>query len=543
MNPARWAASWTETHSTTTNSIGVVSVTLGSVTPISLGDFPGPLWLEIDVNGETMSPRRRLTAAPYAFAAFGSSRLGGLASSEYATDAELSSPGSINDPGNPVDWTNLKGVPSGFADGTDDVGGAGDGHSLDAWDGDPVDAVWVAGQGRVGIGTTQPMATVHAHVDTEYYCSLRLTNQMTGATSGDGLYLSMSPWNEACLTNNEDGPLYLSAGDGHPTAIRPDGSVWIARGASTSVEFHVYGQPGGLNPLHRSFGDEYGGQFELQDDAGNVAVTYGADDSGTGGRLQVSKDASYDVDKGIDLNGNWGGTEEPALRVLGSSRSATFFMNQSGDSSVFLPLDAIGDYEIVDEPGAAAVASNTSVALTSTTAAVTSASITTPQPGYVLVIATCQVSITHTNGTGTDVDLGVSDSASTYPPNQDVNLYLSSAAPSGSYAWPVSVTGLFEADSAGTYTYYLLATEYSGAATVYDMQLSLVYMPTAYGAVTPTRASDADEGRDELAVARGPVTGAEVAAQRAGAKAFDLARIERELAEIQAQVEAMKEEP
>ncbi len=33
----------------------------------------------------------------------------------------LRQPGSLNDPGNPVDWTKLKGVPSGFADGVDNV--------------------------------------------------------------------------------------------------------------------------------------------------------------------------------------------------------------------------------------------------------------------------------------------------------------------------------------------------------------------------------------------------------------------------------------
>lgn len=45
-----------------------------------------------------------------------------------ATQAELDALrvlGTINDPNNPVDWTELKNVPSGFADGTDNVGGGG----------------------------------------------------------------------------------------------------------------------------------------------------------------------------------------------------------------------------------------------------------------------------------------------------------------------------------------------------------------------------------------------------------------------------------
>jgi len=39
----------------------------------------------------------------------------------YFTEAELQSPGTLNAGTNPVDWTKLKGVPAGFADGTDDA--------------------------------------------------------------------------------------------------------------------------------------------------------------------------------------------------------------------------------------------------------------------------------------------------------------------------------------------------------------------------------------------------------------------------------------
>jgi hypothetical protein len=71
----------------------------------------------------------------------------------YYRKQELNTSGTINTPGNPVDWTKLKGVPAGFADGTDDAGGTGDGHSLDAADGSPTDAVYVDGGGNVGAGT------------------------------------------------------------------------------------------------------------------------------------------------------------------------------------------------------------------------------------------------------------------------------------------------------------------------------------------------------------------------------------------------------
>ena len=59
---------WTETQSATTNSIGVATALLGDVNPLNFG-FEVPTWLEIDVDGETLTPRRELVSAPYALRA------------------------------------------------------------------------------------------------------------------------------------------------------------------------------------------------------------------------------------------------------------------------------------------------------------------------------------------------------------------------------------------------------------------------------------------------------------------------------------------
>ena len=144
---------WSETHNVTTNSIGVASVLLGSVGSMHSPDFVDPMWLEVEVDSEILSPRRELVSAPYAFYAADSNALGGIESDNYVTDVELYLAGTINEEDNPVDWTRLKNVPAGFADGTDDEGGgAGDGHSLDAVDGDPTDVVYVDEDGVVHIG-------------------------------------------------------------------------------------------------------------------------------------------------------------------------------------------------------------------------------------------------------------------------------------------------------------------------------------------------------------------------------------------------------
>ena len=141
---------WSEFHALETNSIGVVSVVLGQTNPLTF-QFDQPLWLQVEVNGEPLMPRRELAAASTARHAHDSELLGGVPAPSYALDNDLYQPGTLNDPSNPLEWTKLKNVPSGFADGIDHAG-TGDGHSLDSSDGSPQDVVYVDGAGHVHVG-------------------------------------------------------------------------------------------------------------------------------------------------------------------------------------------------------------------------------------------------------------------------------------------------------------------------------------------------------------------------------------------------------
>jgi hypothetical protein len=133
-------ALWTEVHAGVEVSKGQFSVILGSVTAIPDNLFAdGERWLGVTVDAEEeISPRMKIVSVPWAMRS------------------------AASDVADAVAWDNISGMPPGFADGIDNVGGgAGDGHSLDASDGDPIDVVYVDESGDVGINTTTPATYLH----------------------------------------------------------------------------------------------------------------------------------------------------------------------------------------------------------------------------------------------------------------------------------------------------------------------------------------------------------------------------------------------
>lgn len=129
-SPAGGSALWAETKTEEADSSGVFSTLLGSVNPIEI-DFTGPCWLEIEVDGEVMTPRREIVSVPFAYRA---ERADSAANAGEASNA-------IALGGRPAET---------FAD------SSVDGHSLDAADGTPEDALYVDDFGRVGVGTSTP---------------------------------------------------------------------------------------------------------------------------------------------------------------------------------------------------------------------------------------------------------------------------------------------------------------------------------------------------------------------------------------------------
>jgi hypothetical protein len=153
---------WSELHASVDVDEGLFNVILGRYTVIPDTLFAsGERWMGITVDVDPeLSPKMRITSVPWALRAAVADTALAVADvpshthdDRYYTETELNTnDGTVNEPDDPVDWTKLKSVPGGFADGVDDVGGGGDGHSLDAADGSPADVVYVDNDGRVEIG-------------------------------------------------------------------------------------------------------------------------------------------------------------------------------------------------------------------------------------------------------------------------------------------------------------------------------------------------------------------------------------------------------
>ncbi|MEE2828971.1 MAG: hypothetical protein VX498_07275 [Myxococcota bacterium] len=116
---------WTETHSLAFEQ-GYYSVTLGSQEPLHDFLFAGTaLWLELEVDGETLSPRQELVSVPYALRSTATEHLegGSVDAEEIAVDGTVVIDASGNWVGATpsVSWNELSGVPPDLADGDQDT--------------------------------------------------------------------------------------------------------------------------------------------------------------------------------------------------------------------------------------------------------------------------------------------------------------------------------------------------------------------------------------------------------------------------------------
>jgi hypothetical protein len=182
---------WSEVHSFVEVDNGLFSALLGYVTPFPAGLFDGsPLWLQVEVGGDVFLPRKPLVSVPYSYR---------TNSAEMLLDYTLT---DLDDR-----WVNEEDL-----------------NHLNAWDGDPANAVYVNSSGWVGIGTTLPEYTLDVNGQvyaTAYYgdgsglSGIGGTPDDDWTISGDDMYSNVSGYVGIGATNPQtwlhiagDDPLY-----------------------------------------------------------------------------------------------------------------------------------------------------------------------------------------------------------------------------------------------------------------------------------------------------------------------------------------------
>jgi hypothetical protein len=204
---------------------------------------------------------------------------------------------------------------------------------------------------------------------------------------------------------------------------------------------------------------------------------------------------------------------------------------------------SVQSHDIVNEPGVAAYSGAYYVYLADSAYTVLcSLTINCPAEGYVMAVAHGRIATLpqHTTGTNSYAIVGISDSPAYLPGNQDLDFNIDSTAPSGIYSIPFGMTSMFEVTSAGSYTYYYLAYEYSGSVSVADMQFNLVYFPTAYGTVDPVPPSVSARDGYSSTYFDGPVS-KKVNDEQNEPGTVDISQLERELTAMKAKIEVMQQ--
>lgn len=228
------------------------------------------------------------------------------------------------------------------------------------------------------------------------------------------------------------------------------------------------------------------------------------------------------------------------LFVDGASQSIFLQPGLAGNSSVLLPADAIAAAENLDEPGVAGHHTN-QVTLSGPLQSVLSRTITPPANGFILAMAGCFIQPSHVAGTTSQCQFGLSDDGVSFGVEQDVNCQIPSSAATGVYRIPGHVNAIFAASAGVAKTIHLMGQINTGGPFDFgDITLSLLFVPTAYGQVTPTLTSRG--GGDGDRASRAAQTPAEIAAERVESERWNAARMERELADIQAQVAEFRQE-
>ncbi len=225
-------------------------------------------------------------------------------------------------------------------------------------------------------------------------------------------------------------------------------------------------------------------------------------------------------------------TGDAEFSLNGTARYVWLDMGSPYTKSVRLPIGAIDATEMQNEPGVGSYVNETGFVVSTGVNYLAGRTMNAPSDGYVLVIATAEVWVSHTYGSNDNFFFGLSDDMSSLPTSTKTGLRIGSTLPSDTYTRPVTLHALFPIDS-GSQAFYFLGQQISGTCHVENIMMTEVFVPTAYTTInTPMpRIGDAAE----LTATDDP------GLERQAAEAFNQRRVEGELAAMKAELEVLKQ--
>ncbi|MBN2070735.1 MAG: hypothetical protein JW814_04690 [Candidatus Krumholzibacteriota bacterium] len=566
---------WEETDNVFVSN-GIFALTLGTVTPLAL-PFDDVYYIAMSVDGgEELSPRNILTSTPYSYSSM----------NVWGTDNIFPSTGNVGigtaSPGEKLEVAGaIKiGTASGAQAGTIRWnGGDFEGYDGGSWvsltstGGSALPAgssgatlrhngsEWTSSTRiyndgtSVGIGTSSPEADLHLYASNSSDLFVESANASGIAdlllktpggiydyfgffkygASAAGSLGGISTMNLSALTagtaagallmgTQSASPIHFLTDSAERLRIESDGDVNLVSDGSVTAS---------------SYSNTNGGALEIYSETGARNFALQPDANGSGGYFGVARNNSSSY--GFRVDGSYNGTEEPYVTITGSLRSASFNMSSTGNASVALPVGSISSTEMADEPGVASYGTSGGATLPNNFVFVFgSCTITTPDVGYVFVIASGNVTIDHTYGTESLVFFGVSDNTTAFQSDQEIPVRVPEDAPSGMYNFPLTSHTILEANAPGSNTYYMIGQRASGGVIgFFDYRLSCVFIPTTYGTVS---ASSGSYSADDIRQVSQPLTEADIADERARAIEANAERIQRELDAMKAELEAIRRE-
>ncbi len=300
----------------------------------------------------------------------------------------------------------------------------------------------------------------------------------------------------------------------------------------------------GDNRISMGFGNFDGSSFfHLYGQDDNLIINAERDVSvGGGGFLSLAGNDSGLISMNFD--GNYIGTDSARMSLFGTGGTVVFATDQTDDSSIVLPSNAISSGEILNEVGASEIVSTSTVNLTNDAATVdviNSVTINAPASGYALIIASAEVEVDHVNGTISTAVVGVSSNPDNFQSNTDLEIRIPANAGTGQFDYPVTSHAIFQV-SEGANTFYFLGSDNNtggSTVTVFDRQVSAIYIPTSYGALGINAAPNIP---DEYSQSAPPMNAYDILAEQNAALQADNERQQRELDEMKAIVDQIKHE-